>query len=114
MNAQVQAVTKHLRIFHIDHPYAPGHAASGSGSPCTSRMRPFNLARSSSGLPSSRIFPSAHEPHPCTASRFIHIGGADQNCHAFLRHQADDELPEILAGDRVNPCGGLIQQEHLG
>ena len=49
------------------------------------------------------------------ARGLVHIGSGDHNAYALavlrLRDQADDQLPEILAGQRVDAGGGFIQQQ---
>ena len=51
-----------------------------------------------------------HETQPAAADRLIHVGRADQHPGAVGQH-ADDQLPEVLARDRVDAAGGLVQQE---
>ncbi len=58
----------------------------------------------------------AHEAEPGAARCFVHVGGAHQHGNLVITlirsaDQPDDQLPEILARDRVYPSGRLIEQE---
>jgi hypothetical protein len=54
-----------------------------------------------------------HKTNAMTTSRFIHIGGGDDDGYAVTlnRNQLDQQLPEILTCDWINACGGLVEQK---
>ena len=45
---------------------------------------------------------------------FVHEVGREEDRHAVVTRQADQILPEGIAGDRVDTGGRLVENQHLG
>ena len=54
-----------------------------------------------------------HQPHPVSPLGLIHVGGGREDSQAAAYETVQD-FPELPAGDRVHPKGGLIQEQDPG
>ena len=54
-----------------------------------------------------------HKDDAVEAHGFIHIRRADQHRRTAAQ-KSDQQMPELLACNRVNAAGGFIEQKHLG
>jgi ribosomal protein L19 len=54
-----------------------------------------------------------HEGEPVTSRRLIHEMGRYEDGDALISRQVDQELPELVTGDRVDARGRLIEDEKL-
>ena len=114
LDAQMNTIAKHLGVFNVF--IRCSHAAQqAQWHSAQLQYTAFETAPQLCRGAFDQHVPAAHEAHAGTAPGFIHIRGAHQRCHLALvvirlAHQADDQLPEILAGDRVHTGGGFIEQ----
>ncbi len=82
---------------------------SAASSRYTSRKAGHQLARFTLDQRAAVI----HKDDAIEAHRFVHVRRADQNGRSAAQ-QADQQVPEFLAGHRVHAAGRFIQQEHFG
>ena len=69
--------------------------------------------RESSGRVGRQHMPGIHQRYSVTAFRLVHKLGRDENRHAVVARQADQELPECVAGDRVDARSRLVEDQHF-
>ena len=58
--------------------------------------------------------PRVHQGDPIAPQCFVHEMGGDEDRHPLTAREVDEQLPELIAGDRVHARGRLVQQEHIG
>ena len=58
--------------------------------------------------------PRVHQGDPVAPQRLVHEVGRDEDRHPLTAREVDEQLPELVAGDRVHARGRLVQQEHVG
>ena len=58
--------------------------------------------------------PGVHQGDAVAAQGLVHEVSGDEDRDALAAGEVDQELPELVAGDGVDPGGGLIEQEHVG
>ena len=55
-----------------------------------------------------------HQRNAVAPFRFVHEVGREEDRHAFVAGEADQNAPEGIAGDRVDARGRLVEDQHLG
>ena len=55
-----------------------------------------------------------HQGDAVAAQGLVHEMGGDEDRDALAAREVDEQLPELVAGDRVDAGGGLVEQEHVG
>ncbi len=56
-----------------------------------------------------------HRHQPVEALGFLHVSGGDQHAHAFAaRADTADQLPELVARQRVDAGGRLVEDQQVG
>ena len=55
-----------------------------------------------------------HQRDAVAALGFVHEVGGDEDRHAVLARQVDDQLPEVVARHRVHARGGFVEDQHVG
>ena len=83
-----------------------------AGTPRRDRRRPVRR-RSSSGVRSARIAPSAQEQEPVAARRLVHHVARDEQRRAAVGELVE-EVPQVAAQHRVEPDGRLVEHEDVG
>ena len=108
--AQVQPVAEGRHVFDVGIRAAAPRARPRFGCAISISTRPASRLASSRWAALHQDAAVAHEAQPIAAGRLVHVGRADHHRHA-LGQQADDQLPEVLARDRVDAGGRLVEQQ---
>ena len=66
--------------------------------------------RSVAGQHGARV----HQGDAVAAEGLVHEVGGDEDRHPLTAREVDEQLPELVAGDRIHAGGRLVQQEHVG
>ena len=54
-----------------------------------------------------------HQRNPVAALGFVHEMGRDENRHALIAREIDQQFPEPVARQRVDARGRLVEDQHL-
>ena len=65
------------------------------------------------GASQASTLPGVHQRDAVAAHPLVHEVGGDEDRHALVAREVDEQLPEAVAGDRVDARGGLVEDQEL-
>ena len=85
------------------------HSFRRLGEKGAAERQPADLLR----RPFRQLFPLVQDQHAFARVRFVKKTAADQNRHSLF-DQLTDDLPQLPAGERIDPDGRLVQEQQFG
>ena len=73
-------------------------------------LRPDQFDRRVNGEHTAGI----HKRDPVAAFSFVHEMGRDEYGHALIARKVDQQFPEAVARQRIDPGGRLVEDKHFG
>ena len=65
------------------------------------------------GVSQASTIPRVHQRDPIAPHGFVHEVGRDEDGHALTPRQIDEQLPELVAGDRVDAGSRFVEDQHV-